>query len=65
MEQCHEHSGHEARLKTLEESVMEVSKSLNTAHRRVDGIHNWVIAGMSAMVIQLIVIVVGLVILKG
>jgi hypothetical protein len=66
---CPEHSGHEARLQLLEQNRIDVWRSLDKAHERVDGMKNWVIAGMSSLVMQLILWVVAILVaylkLKG
>ncbi len=63
MNKCAEHSGHEARIKNLEEAKEEMTHTIETAHRRIDGMKNWVIAGMTSLVIQLILAVFGIVII--
>jgi len=55
---CDQHSGHEARLNSLEKADSEMTRSLDTIHRRVDGMKNWVIAGMTSLVLQLVIAVV-------
>jgi len=57
---CLEHSGHASRIKNSEDDIIDVKHSATAAHRRIDGMKNWVIAGMSSLVIQLIVAVIGL-----
>jgi len=57
---CMEHSGHRARLDNLEEDAKIMNKEIGAAHRRMDGMKNWVIAGMTSLVLQLIVMIVGL-----
>ncbi len=54
---CPFHSGHEAELKTLRAVNKEQWSKIDMAHSRIDGIKNWVIAGMTSIVIQLVVIV--------
>jgi len=56
---CLEHSGHESRIKNLEDDQKVIMTNTNTAHRRIDGVKNWVIAGMTALIIQLIVVIIG------
>lgn len=58
---CLEHSGHASRLYTLEGGQKEIMNTANAAHRRLDGMKNWVIAGMTSLVMQLILVIVGLV----
>ena len=53
-ERCFEHSGIEARIQTLDESDDDQWKVINKAHERIDSMKNWVIAGMSSLVLQLI-----------
>ncbi len=55
---CLEHSGHASRLKALEKGQGEIMKTATAAHRRIDGIKNWVIAGMASLVIQLAITIV-------
>lgn len=68
-EQCLVHSGMEARIDSLEKGHGEQQKAIDKAHERIDRIQNWVIAGMSSLVMQLILWVVGVMIaylkLKG
>ncbi len=59
MDCCLEHSGHESRLNTLEKDQEDIMKTANAAHRRIDGVKNWVIAGMTALIIQLVVVILG------
>lgn len=61
MDKCLEHSGHASRIKALEKSQGETMNTANTAHRRIDGMKNWVIAGMTSLVMQLILVIAGLV----
>lgn len=58
---CKEHSGHNARIKNLEDEEKEMKKSNTAAHRRIDGMKNWVIAGMTSLIGQLILAIIGLV----
>ncbi len=58
---CKEHSGVEARLTNLEEVEGTLMKRINVAHTRIDGIKNWVIAGMTSFVIQLVLVIFGLI----
>ena len=51
---CPEHSGHSNQLKNLEEGHKEVTIIANAAHRRIDGMKNWVIAGMTSLMIQML-----------
>ena len=37
-----------------------MDKQIIAAHRRVDGMKNWVIAGMTSLVMQLIIVIAGL-----
>ena len=62
---CNQHSGHEARLITLEQNKCDLWISVDRAHTRVDGMKNWVIAGMTSLVLQLIVMIIGLVLMWG
>lgn len=58
---CKEHSGHTARIKNLEDEGEKMERGNIAAHRRIDGMKNWVIAGMTSLVMQLILAIVGLV----
>lgn len=58
---CKEHSGHAARIKNLEIEGEKMEKSNIAAHRRIDGMKNWVIAGMTSLIGQLILAIIGLV----
>jgi len=51
---CYEHSGHENRIKNLEDDQIADRHNIDAAHRRLDGMKNWVIAGMTALVLQLL-----------
>jgi len=62
VEKCSEHSGINARIENLEKYKDESKKSINKAHERVDGMKNWVIAGMTSMVVQLFVIIATIII---
>jgi len=55
-DKCSEHSGHEARITGLESNRTESWNAIDRAHERIDGMKNWVIAGMTSLVIQLVVI---------
>jgi len=57
MDQCLAHSGHETRLKNIEEDMGDLKQGTLRAHQRIDGIKNWVIAGMTSLVLQLLVLV--------
>ena len=59
---CNQHSGHEARLSTLEQNKNDLWQSVDRVHTRVDGMKNWVIAGMTSLVLQLIIMIIGFVI---
>jgi len=63
MPPCLEHSGFEARLNSLEKDTGDSMKAAISAHRRIDGMKNWVIAGMTSLVIQLVATILGLIIL--
>ena len=54
---CNEHSGHEARIANLEKGEVAMESGITSAHRRIDGMKNWVIAGMTSLVIQLILFI--------
>lgn len=58
---CYEHSGHASRIKNLEKGQKTNMKNTEAAHRRIEGIKNWVITGMASLVMQLILVVIGLV----
>ncbi len=62
-EVCQEHSGHAVRIKNVEDEGEKMVESNTAAHRRVDGLKNWVIAGMTSLVIQLIIVILGLALL--
>lgn len=68
MNKCEEHSGFEARISNLEKDGDDMSKNILAAHKRIDGMKNWVIAGMSSLVLQLVIVllsfIIGLVWLK-
>jgi len=56
---CMEHSGHVSRLENLEKEYLYLMKSIESAHRRIDGIKNWVILGMGSLVLHLVLAVIG------
>lgn len=60
-EYCQEHSGHIARIVFLEENRQDAWNAINRAHERIDGIKNWVIAGMTSLVLQLIILALGVI----
>lgn len=57
-EQCLAHSGMEARIDNLEKGHDDQQKSIDKAHERIDGMKNWVIAGMSSLLLQLIIVII-------
>lgn len=57
---CLEHSGHQSRLENLEEGERSLLTNINAAHRRIDGMKNWVIAGMTSLIMQLVLAIIGL-----
>lgn len=57
MEMCKEHSGFEARIENLETSTENWKLRVDKAHERIDSMKNWVIAGMTSMVIQLLILI--------
>jgi hypothetical protein len=59
-EHCLDHSGCVARITNLEEDGKTMARDISSAHRRMDGMKNWVIAGMTSLVLQLIVMIIGL-----
>lgn len=59
---CFAHSGVTARVSNLEKNGEEQWKVLNNAHQRIDGMKNWVIAGMTSLLLQLLFVVLGLII---
>lgn len=59
MQKCEEHSGIEARISGLEDNRPEIWRSIDKAHERIDGMKNWVIAGMTSLIIQLFVMLGG------
>lgn len=61
MDKCLEHSGHASRIKNLETDQKMLDHSIGTAHRRIDSIKNWVVAGMAALILQLILHIITLV----
>lgn len=54
MDYCAEHSGHAARIKNSEDDIKVIAHNTDAAHRRLDGMKNWVIAGMTALILQLL-----------
>lgn len=58
---CLEHSGHESDIEHLKKSEEEQWQSINRAHERIDGMKNWVIAGMSSLIIQLFLAILGVI----
>ena len=60
METCLEHSGHASRIKNLEKDQEIAMHNSDAAHRRIDGLKNWVIAGMASLVMQLLLTIIGL-----
>jgi len=54
---CNQHSGHEARITNLERGSIGMEGDITAAHRRMDGMKNWVIAGMTSLVVQLILFI--------
>lgn len=57
---CLHHSGLDARLESLEQGRTKIWQSIDKAHERIDGMKNWVIAGMSSLLIQLILWLIGI-----
>ena len=57
MECCLEHSGHKEKLENLEDGLDRLYKSNTVAHQRIDGMKNWVIAGMTSLILQLLVLI--------
>lgn len=68
-EYCLAHSGIEKELENIKEHQIEQNKCIDKAHERIDGMKNWVIAGMSSLVAQLILWIISLIVaylkLKG
>jgi len=60
---CMAHSGHKERLHNIEKDQSEAWKAIDRAHDRIDSMKNWVIAGMTSLVLQLIIFIGGLIIL--
>lgn len=60
---CLKHSGHESDIETLKEGQKTIMQNTNAAHRRIDGMKNWVIAGMTSLLLQLVVMILGLALL--
>jgi len=60
-ERCLEHSGIEARIKNLENKTEENENTIIKAHERVDSMKNWVIAGMSSLILQFLLLIISLV----
>lgn len=58
---CQEHSGHEARLLSLETNRGEAWKAIDKAHERIDGMKNWVIAGMTSLILQLVIMLIAVI----
>lgn len=58
---CKEHSGHTVQLDNLEKVNVEQWKAIKSAHKRMDGMQNWVIAGMTSVVLQLLLMISGLI----
>lgn len=58
MDTCLEHSGHASRLSNLERGLTSMDKDISSAHRRIDGMKNWVIAGMASLIMQLLITIV-------
>jgi len=54
---CLDHSGHAHRIKNLEGDMIEAKQGTIKAHERIDGIKNWVIAGMTSAILQLLGII--------
>jgi len=61
--QCMDHSGIVADINNLKDDANGLMKSCTAAHKRIDGMKNWVIAGMTSLVIQLVLAIVGFVVL--
>ena len=57
---CYYHSGLDARLESLEQNRVEIWQAIDKVHERIDGMKNWVIAGMSSLIIQLILWIIGI-----
>jgi len=55
MTTCLEHSGVVAKIENLEGDMKAVAQGNLSAHKRIDGIKNWVIAGMTSLVLQMVV----------
>lgn len=58
---CLEHSGIEKSIENIDRRLGEHDKEILSAHVRIDGIKNWVIAGMSSLIGQLIIMILGIV----
>ena len=61
-EYCLEHSGCTERLSIAEKDREFLWKSTNRSHERIDGMKNWVIAGMASLVIEMIVFIIAFVV---
>lgn len=62
---CDQHSGHEARIRSLEEAKVEMSTSNINAHKRIDKMQLIAIVTMSSAVLQLAVMILGVVLVKN
>lgn len=63
--QCDQHSGHEARITTLENSKVEMMQSNISAHKRIDKMQIIAIVTMSSALLQLAVMILGVVLVKN
>lgn len=61
MDCCMKHSGHDERIKNNEDDIKTMSGNIGSAHRRIDAMKNWVIAGMTALILQLALHIITLV----
>jgi len=60
---CSQHSGCIVRMDNFERQQRRDGDAILAAHRRVDVMKNWVIAGMTSLILNLIVMIGGFIVL--
>jgi hypothetical protein len=59
---CQEHSGHGARIECIEKAIEDTWKAIEKTNNKIDTLKNWVIAGMSSLIAQLLITVITIII---
>lgn len=62
---CLEHSGCVAKIENLKREVGTLETSTTSAHKRIDGMKNWVIAGMTSLILQLLLMLIGIAVISA